>query len=122
MKAKSVVAGLVAAGAMVLLGSVGASANVVWCMFDPPAQVVTPGGHNITVSNTVYLPADAASLKNNVSSSAVATADGTGGTLITETVVLPEQGRVVASVQKYKVSSEAVGGPVLTLYLHIPIS
>lgn len=122
MKARSVVAALAAAGAMVLLGAVGASANLVWCMSDPPTQVVTPGGQNVTVNSNVYLPAAFAGAKNDVSESAVTSPDGKGGTLITLYVHVPAPAHVVATVKSLKVSTSADGGPNLTLYLDIPIS
>lgn len=120
MKARSVVAGLAAAGAMVLLGAVGASANLVWCLSDPPTQVVTPGGQNVTVNSVVYLPAGSNSLKNDVSESAVTAPDGRGGTLITLYVHVPATAHVVASVRSAHISTSADGGPNLTLYLDIP--
>lgn len=40
---------------MHIAGSATASASVAWCVFDPPTQRVTPGGHNIAVTNLVYL-------------------------------------------------------------------
>src|SRR4029077_16788884 len=38
-----------------MAGGTAASAHVVFCMYDPPIQVVTPGGANLTVNTTVYL-------------------------------------------------------------------
>ena len=122
MKAKSVVGGILAAGAMVVLGQVGASANVVWCMFDPPATVTTPAGTSVNVNTTVYLPAGSSTLKNQVATSAVASADAAGGTRITVYVHVPATAHVVATVKQFKVSTQADGGPNLTLYLDIPIS
>lgn len=122
MKPRSVVVGLVAAVGLFLLGTVGASANLVWCLSDPPTQVVTPGGHNVTVNSTVYLPAGSASLKNDVAESAVASPDGRGGTLITVYVHVPAPAHVVTTVHDFHVSTSADGGPNLTLFLDIPIS
>lgn len=121
-QARSVVVGLAAAVGMLVAGPIGASANLVWCLSDPPTQVVTPGGQNVTVNTMVYLPVGSASSKNDVAESAVASPDGRGGTLITVYVHVPAPARVVATVHDFHVSTSAEGGPNLTLYLDIPIS
>ncbi|HEX2680072.1 MAG TPA: hypothetical protein VHQ03_02130, partial [Candidatus Dormibacteraeota bacterium] len=63
MKARRVVVGMAAAGAMFAIGQVPAAANIVWCFDDPPVQAVTPNGSQLMVSNTVTLPASAQHLK-----------------------------------------------------------
>lgn len=125
MKAKTLVVGGLGgllAGVMVIATSVVASANVIFCMDDPPVQVVTPGGHNLTVHNQVYLPAGSQQLLNDVSDEASAQPDGHGGTLITDTVYVPAPGRVVATVYKYNVRVTGSGSSVVTLLLDVPIS
>lgn len=122
MKARSVVAGVAAAGAMILAGPAGASANVSWCISDPPTGVVTPGGQNLTVSTQVFLPPGSQHLKNEIQDSAVATPDALGGTLITVHVTVPAQSHIVASVNRYGVSASADGTGQVTLYLHVPVS
>lgn len=122
MKARSVVAGLAAAGAMVLAGPVGASANISWCISDPPTGVVSPGGQNLSVSTTVYLPPDSQHLKSQIQDSAVTSPDAGGGTLITVYVTVPVQSHIVASVNRYGVSAAADGTGQVTLYLHVPVS
>lgn len=122
MKARSLVLGGLLAGAMLMTTAVAASANIVFCMDDPPVQVVSPGGHNLTVNNQVYLSAGSQQLKNNVTDQASAQPDGHGGTLITDNVFVPAPARVIASVNRYQVSAEGSGTTVVTLFLDVPIS
>lgn len=122
MKARNLLVGGLMAGAMLAATSLGASANVVFCMSDPPIQVVTPGGHNLIVNNQVYLPAGAMQLKNNVTDDAAAQPDGHGGTLITVHVYVPLAAHVVASVNRYGVTAVRDGTRVVTLYLDVPLS
>ena len=122
MKARSVVLGIVASGAMLLLAAPGASANVAWCVSDPPIQVVTPGGHNLTVNNQVYLPPYTMHLKGAISDSALAVPDEDGGTLIIVRVYVPARAHVVSSENRYQVSQAKDGSSEVTLYLHVPVS
>ena len=122
MKAKSVVAGAMTAGAMLLAGGGGASANMAWCVTDPPIQVVTPGGHNLLVNNQVYLPPNAMHLKHQITDDAKAEPDGKGGTLITVYVHVPAHSRVVSSDNRYRVTTQRDGSELITLYLDVPIS
>jgi hypothetical protein len=122
----SVVASLAAVG-MLGLGQVAASANMVWCLSDPPLQVVSPGGQALTVNTTVYLPLHSERLQSSIAEGATAAPDGTGGTLITVSVWIPDavsSARVVSSENKYKVSAQGwgTGGTVVTLYLDVPTS
>jgi hypothetical protein len=112
---------------MLVAGSATASANVAWCLSDPPIQLVTPGGHNIAVNNMIYLPPMYRHVTSEVTDTASAQPDGQGGTLVTVNVRIPSgvsQGHVVSSENRYQVSSEAggAGGVVVTLYLDVPIS
>ncbi|HXN91158.1 MAG TPA: hypothetical protein VN906_06705 [Candidatus Sulfotelmatobacter sp.] len=122
MKAKSLMVALAAVVAMLLFGSGTASANVAWCIFDPPAHVVTPGGTHITVNNTVWLPQSAADQKDQVWDEASAQSDGSGGTLISVTVHLPDgvASHVVSTVHRFHVSTEADGQTSVFLYLDVP--
>jgi hypothetical protein len=122
LKARSVVAGVLVAGAMLLASQVSASANVAWCVSDPPIQVVTPGGHYLTVNNQVYLPPYAMHLKNKIHDTAFATRDSGGGTLITVHVFVPEHAHVVSSEYRWQVSDTGDGSSVVTLYLRVPIT
>jgi len=122
MRARSVVVGVLVAGAMLLAAQVSASANVAWCISDPPILVVTPGGHNLTVNNQVYLPPYAKHLKSRIYDPAFATPDSTGGTLVTVYVFVPERAQVVSSANRWRVSDTKDGSTVVTLYLHVPIT
>jgi hypothetical protein len=122
MKARSVVAGGIVAVAMLLAAQASASANVAWCVSDPPIQVVTPGGHNLTVNNQVYLPPYAMHLKRSIQDTASASRDSSGGTLITVNVFVPAHAHVVSSENRWQVSDIRDGSSVVTLYLHVPIT
>jgi hypothetical protein len=122
MKARSVVLGAMVAGMMVIAGQGVASANMVWCVSDPPIQVVTPGGHNIQVNNQVYMAPYATHLKGEIVDYATARPDGKGGTLITVYVYVPVNSHVVSSQYRYQVSAARDGSSLVTLYLDVPIS
>lgn len=122
MKARSVVAAVLLGGALLAASGGAASANMVWCMEDPPIQVVTPGGHNLTVNNMVYLPPYAVHLKGSITDDASTAPDGRGGTLITVHVHVPTSAHVVSSEYRYQVSSQKDGSSVITLYLDVPTS
>src|SRR5690242_17530659 len=107
MKARSVVVGVVAAGGMVFAGAIGASANIAWCLEDPPVQVQTASGSNLTVNTAVSVPQYQAKYIKDVAIDAVTQPDGSGGTLITVHVTVPSSvsvANVTATVKKYKVS------------------
>ena len=122
MKTKSLVLGGLLAGVMVVATSVSASANLVWCMDDPPVTLTTPGGHNLTVNNQVTLPAGSQQLKNDVTDTVIARPDGRGGTLLTVNVFVPAPAHVVSSVYRYKVSTQNYGSSVVTLFLDVPVT
>ena len=122
MKARSVLVGALLGGAMLFAGGGGASANMSWCVFDPPIQVVTPGGHNLIVNNQVYLPPYAMHQKDLITDDAKAEPDGRGGTLITVYVHVPARSHVVSSENRYRVTSQQDGSSLITLYLDVPIS
>ena len=127
MKARRLVFASLLAGGLSIVAGGPASANLVWCIADPPISVQTASGGNLTVNTTVYLDKASVNLKNDVQESATTAPDGHGGTLITVQVQLPQSvtsARVVASVNKYKVSTSGTGtgGDVITLYLDAPAS
>jgi hypothetical protein len=127
IRARSLVVGAMAASAMVIGGAGSASANVAWCMSDPPAKAVTQDGANLSVNVYVAVPRPEVKLLNDVSSNASTAPDGTGGTLITVRVSLPvgmSNARITASVNRYQVTATvaAAGGTVVTLYLDVPRS
>lgn len=125
MKARRVVLGVVAAAAMVVGGGVSASANIVWCMDDPPVQVQTPAGTNLTVGVTVAVPQHEAKYISQVQTQTLTSSDGAGGTLITVIVTVPasiDVAKVSVTVQKFKVTDSATvaGGSTTTLQLDVP--
>ena len=119
---RNVVFGLVAAVGMLVAGSIGASANISWCISDPPVGVVSPGGQNLTVNTQVYLPPGSQHLKSQIQDRAVTSPDVSGGTLITVYVTVPVQSHIVSSVNRFGISAQADGSGVVTLYLHVPVS
>ncbi len=125
MKTRSVVAGVVAAAAMVVGGAVVASANVIWCLEDPPVQVQTPTGTNLTVNVSVAVPQYQAKYINDVLVTTLTAPDGAGGTLITVNVTVPatiSTANVGITVKKYKITDSATvpGGGTTTLHLDVP--
>ena len=125
MKARRVVAVIGTAGAMFVAGAASASANFSWCVSDPPVQVQTPTGANLTVNVGVAVPQGQAKYIKDVVVDAVTEADASGGTLITVYVTVPSSvsvANVTATVKKYKVSASttvAAGGSA-TLVLDVP--
>jgi hypothetical protein len=122
MQLRAAVVAVVASATMLLLAQLQASANISWCIADPPIQVVTPDGHNLMVNTQVYLPPSAVHLKSAIHESAIAVRDSGGGTLIVVQVYVPAHARVVSSENRYGVSDAGNGSGVVTLYLHVPIS
>jgi hypothetical protein len=128
MRKRAVVVGALAAGLLVAGGQGAASANVMWCVMDPPIQVVTPGGHNLSVNNMVYLSPVDRHLASRITDDASAISDGKGGTLITVHVVIPQGAHgasVVSNNFRYRVtdtSGAPGGGTVVTLLLDVPTS
>jgi hypothetical protein len=127
MRKRALMVGALVAGLLAMGGPGTASANLMWCVTDPPIAVVTPGGHNLMVNNMIYLsPADRhkATL---ITDEAGVSPNGRGGTLITVHVFIPATIRgayVVSSNYRYRVSSagDGSGGRVVTLTLDVPAS
>ncbi len=127
MGKRVVVVGALAAGLFAVAGQGAASANVMWCVSDPPVQVVTPGGQNLVVNNMVYLSVADRHYASLITDDAVAAPDGRGGTLITIHVYVPSAVHgafTVSSDNRYKVSTSGGGtaGTVITLHLDVPAS
>jgi hypothetical protein len=128
MRKKAVVVGAMAAGLLIAGGQGAASANVMWCLSDPPIQVVTPGGHNLSVNNMVYLSPVDRHLASRITGNASAISDGKGGTLITVHVLIPQGAHgaaVVSNNFRYRVTDTngaPGGGTVVTLVLDVPTS
>ena len=120
------VAGALAVG-LVASAPGTASANVLWCVGDPPVQVVTPGGHNVEINNYLYVAPAFGHLAAQTTADGSAVADGIGKTLVTIHVHVPSglsRLYVVSAQQHYQVSTtgSGPGGTDITLTLVIPES
>ena len=125
MKVRNFALGSLLAGALAIAGSGAASANMTWCVSDPPIQIVTPGGHTMVVNNLVYLPPQALHLKNRITDDATAVSNGHGGTLVTVHVHVPSsagRAHVVSSANRFQVSTQQDGEATITLYLDVPLT
>jgi hypothetical protein len=128
MRNRTIVVGAMAAGLLVAGGQGAASANVMWCLSDPPIQVVTPGGHNLSVNNMVYLSPIDRHIASGITEDARAVPDGKGGTLITVHINIPQGAHgasVVSNNFRYRVTDAngtPGGGTVVTLQLDVPTS
>ena len=121
-----VVAGALAAGLMAAAPS-SASANILWCVGDPPVQVVTPGGHYVVINNYLYVAPVYRHLAGNVTADGYAIPDGALGTLVTVHVNVPRGLShlfVVSAQQHFRVttSGDGEGGTQITLTLDVPES
>jgi len=121
------VVGAVIAGVISVGGASSASANILWCIDDPPVQVQTAAGTNLTVGVSVAVPQGQAKYINSVGVQATSAPDGAGGTMIAVNVNVPSTisvAQVTAGMKKYKVSTSATvpGGTAATLYLDVPTS
>ena len=127
MRKRALVVGALTVGLLAVSGPSPASANLMWCVSDPPIPVVTPGGHNLMVNNMIYLsPADKHKAKLITGEAGVAP-NGRGGTLITVNLSIPATihgAHIVSSNYRYRVSNAAdgSGGRVVTLTLDVPTS
>jgi len=120
-------AAAVIAAALSFAGVAPASAMVLWCDSDPPIQVVTPAGANLTVNNMIYVPRYDVHLATHFPASATAVSDGHGGTLITVHIQVASGvslAHVVSSAYRFQISStgDGTGGMVVTTYLDAPIT
>ena len=118
--------GALSSALLVVGGQGAASANVTWCVSDPPVQVVTPAGHHLMVNNMVYLSVADKDLASLVTDDASAEPDGRGGTLITVHVYIPHEAHgatVVSENHRYRVTdtkSTPTGGTALLFKLDVP--
>ncbi len=127
MRLTRILPAAVIATAFSFAGAAPASAMVTWCESDPPIQVVTPAGTNLTVNNMIYVPRYEMHLATHFPASATTAADGHGGTLITVHVQVAwgiSLAHVVSSENRYQVASrgDGTGGTVVTTYLDVPIT
>lgn len=118
--------GALSSALLVVGGSAAASANVTWCVSDPPVQVVTPAGHHLMVNNMVYLSVGDKDFASLVTGDASAEPDGRGGSLVTVHVYIPREAHgamVVSENHRYRVAdtkSTPVGGTALIFKLDVP--
>jgi hypothetical protein len=125
MKARRFAIATIAAGFLAVAAASPASANLAWCVYDPPVQVESPEGQNLTVNTFVYFSPSARHVAWKVTSDATVESSGSGWTTVIVHVYVPAgAGRVhvVATVQRYKVSEaqDGVGGEVMTFTLEVP--
>ena len=125
MKLSRILPAAMIAAVLSMAGGTAASAHVVFCMYDPPIQVVTPGGHYLSVNTTIYLPPQDRHIADHFAATATAIADGHGGTLISVHVQVASgvsAAHVVSAVQRFQVSSagDGRGGTVVSLNLDVP--
>ena len=125
MGLKRILPAAIIAAALSWAGGAPASANVMWCMSDPPLQVATPGGQTLSVNIAIYMPANQQHLARGFSDTATVASDGLGGTLVTVDVEVPSgvsSAYIVSSVNRYQVSANGTGqgGTVVTMYLDVP--
>jgi hypothetical protein len=125
MNARRVVGGVVAAGTMLVAGASAGVANIAWCLDDPPVQVQTSSGTNLTVNTTIFAPKDEATAVAASTVTAVTAPDGRGGTLVTVYVALDpgiSTATVLAQVKRYHVGASASGqgGTTVTITLDVP--
>lgn len=125
MRLNRIVPAAMIAASFLIAGGATASANAEWCVDDPPIQVITPGGANLIVNNTIYLPPYDVHLASQFTASATVVPDGHGGTLITVHVHIPSAAsfaHVVSLENRFQVSSpgNGTGGTLVTNYLDVP--
>lgn len=125
MRLRTVLAAAAAAVGVAIAASGGASANVLWCLSDPPIQTTTSGGTNLTVNTKLYASAGDRHELSSVTEDIVSSPDGAGGTLIKVYVLVPSTiGSlvVVAQVQRYGESATGSGtaGSTITLTMDVP--
>lgn len=127
MNVRRVVLGGLVAGVLTVGGAASASANIAWCLSDPPAQVQTATGATLSVNTSVSVARPEVKYLRAVHNDATTSPDGAGGTLVTVHVYLPSgitSARIVSTVNRYDVFATAIGqgGTVVTLYLDVPTS
>jgi hypothetical protein len=120
------VAGALALGLMAA-GSASASANIMWCVGDPPVQVASTTGTQFVVNVQLYTSSPSTKkLLGQFTEAVTTTADGSGGTLVTVVVTGPagKYVTVVASVNRGKgtVSAQGSGSGEIVVLLDVPIA
>jgi hypothetical protein len=124
VKLKTVLAGGAVACGLLAASPAGASANIMWCAGDPPAQLSSPSGTNFTVNTQVYTSDLKQHVSQQITEEVTSAPDGRGGTLVTVEVFGPagQSMTVIASVNKYKVTGQASGVGDVTVTLDVPLA
>lgn len=124
MRLRTVLAGAAVAGGLSIAAPAAASANVMWCVGDPPVQMSSPSGTNFTVSTQIYTSGNKQHLSQQINEDVISAPDGHGGTLVTIDIVGPTGApmTVVASVNRYKVSGQASGTGEVTVTVDVPVA
>ena len=124
MKVKTVLAGVAVACGLTAASTAGASANIMWCVGDPPLQMSSPAGTNFTVNTQFFTTDSKQHLSQQLTEKVTSTPDGHGGTLVTVEVFGPagQNVTVVASVNKFKVSAQASGAGDVIVQLDVPVA
>jgi len=114
---------LAVAGAGLALGATPGMAWSSFCEDDPPVQVVTPAGHNVTVNNFLIYQRQDRHLMRHAALYATATPAGPGQTLVVIHVLTPAGGhggiRVNSKSDRFETSTFADGewGKEIDLYM-----
>ena len=122
MRLKTLLAGGGLACGLTVATAVGASANIMWCVGDPPVQISTASGTNFTVGAQIFTTGAKQHLSQQVTEVVTSAPDGHGGTLVTVEIKGPagQAMTIVASVNKYKVSGQASGIGDVVVTLDVP--
>jgi len=102
------------AGAALGMSAAPAGAWSSFCEDDPPVQVVTPAGHNVTINNFVLYHVQDRHLMRHVQFYATAYPAGPGHTFVVIHMVTPKGGmgavRVTSRTQRFQQETVASGG------------
>jgi hypothetical protein len=125
MRLKTVLAGVTVACGLTAASTAGATANIMWCVGDPPAQVSSASGTQFNVNTQIYSTVAHQHLSQYLET-VTTTPDGSGGTLVTVDVEGPagQYFTVVASVHKGKgtISAQSSGTGEVFVVLDVPIA
>jgi hypothetical protein len=124
MRLKTLFASGAVACGLTVATAAGASANIMWCVGDPPVQMTSTSGTNFTVGTQIFTTGSKQHLSQHVTEVVTSRPDGHGGTLVTVDIKGPagQQMSVVASVQKFKVSGQASGTGDVSVTLDVPVA
>jgi hypothetical protein len=124
MKLKTLLAGGAIACGLTAASTAVASANIMWCVGDPPVQMSTASGTNFTVGTQIFTSGNKQHLSHQLTELVTSVPDGHGGTLVTVEISGPagQQMTVEAAVQKYKVTGRASGTGDVIVTLDVPVA